>query len=266
MPWNSFTKDSIENGRFWFSSPTNFSDPIDCGISLNTTGNTPFFTNILAQGFSEIGNATGNSIKNPLQLESIAKSIQQFANNLTSNAEAIGSELNEAKADQAAYLDLKEKFASSGILSLSELGDNILMWSHYAQQHRGICLEFERTASNILGMPEFTLPVRYSIKAPIIDARRYRSANSEERKEIEHSLVLTKAADWTYEREWRVIRSTCANSTQILECKIACITLGLRAENDTQEYILSLARKAGFRVKKANLKANEFGLKIDEIT
>lgn len=265
MPWNSFTRDSLESGKFWFSSPTKFNDPIDCGISLSTTGNTPFFTDILAKGFSEIGKATGSSINNPLQVESITQSIHQFANNITSNAEAIGNELKEAKADQIAYSNLKEKFASSGILSLSELGDNILMWSQYAQQHEGICIEFERTASNILGLPEITLPVRYSIKAPTIDARRYRIANSEEQTEIEHSLVLTKAADWTYEREWRVIKNSCANSTQILGCKISSITLGLRAKNDTQEYILSLARKTGFRVKRANLKANEFGLKIDEI-
>jgi hypothetical protein len=264
MSWNAFTRDSIESGKFWFSSPTKFNDPIDCGISLSTIGSTPFLTNLLAKGFSEIGKATGTSIKNPSQTESITKSILQFTNNITNNAETISEEINEAKADQIAYLNLKEKFASSGILSLSELGDNILMWSHYAQQHKGVCIEFERTASSILGMPDTTLPVRYSIKAPTIDARRYRVADNEERKEIENSLVLTKAADWTYEREWRVIKNKCANSTQTIDCKIASITLGLRAEDDTQEYVSSLAKRRGFKVKKAKLKENEFGLKIEE--
>lgn len=265
MSWNDFTRDSIEHGKFWFSSPTKFNDPIDCGISLNTTGNTPFFTDILAKGFLEIGKATGTSIKNPLNINSITDSIQQFTSNITSNAEAIGNELSEAKADQAAYTNLKEKFASSGILSLSELDDNILMWSHYAQQHKGICIELERNSFNILGMPDHTLPVRYSIKAPIIDARCYRKADNDERNEIENSLVLTKASDWTYEREWRVIKNSCANSTQSLKCKIISITLGLRVEDSTQEHILFLAKKMGFKVKKATLKANEFGLKIEQI-
>lgn len=265
MAWNEFTKDSIEQGRFWFSSPSKFNDPIDCGISLNTNGNTPFFTNLLATGFQEIGKATGSSIRNPLQIELIKESIQQFTNNLTSSAETIGNEMTEATKDQEAHRHLKEKFASSGILSLSELGDNILMWSHYAQQHTGICIEFERAPSNILGILDCTLPVRYSIKAPIIDAGLYRTASKEEQNEIEHSLVLTKASDWTYEREWRVIKNDCANSAQPLGCKIESITLGLRAGDDTQEYILSLANTMGFIVKKARLRPNEFGLKIEQI-
>jgi Protein of unknown function (DUF2971) len=265
MSWNDFTKESIEQGSFWFSSPTRFNDPIDCGISLNTIGNTPLLTNLIASGFTEIGKATGVAIKNPSQSKSITESIQQFASSFINNTEALSSEMSEARLDQAAGIHLKEKFASAGILSLSELGDNILMWSHYAQQHKGICIEFRRNPSNILGKPDHTSPVRYSIKAPTIDARNYRTADKEGQNEIELSLVLTKAADWTYEREWRVVKNGCANSTQPLECKIESITLGLRSENAAQEHILSLAKREGFKVNKANLKPNEFGLKIEQL-
>lgn len=265
MPWGNFTQTSIEQGSFWFSSPTKFNDPIDCGISLSTIGNTPLLTNLITTGFSEIGKATGIAIKDPSQNISIADSVQQLASNFIRNTEALGSELSEAQLDQVAGANLKERLASAGILSLSELEDNILMWSHYAQQHKGICIEFKRTSSNILGMPGNTSPVRYSIKAPTIDARSYRTADPEGKNEIELSLVLTKAADWTYEREWRVIKHSRANSVQPLGCKIESITLGLRSEEATQEHVLSLAKREGFKVKKASLKPNEFGLKIDQI-
>jgi hypothetical protein len=33
---------------------------------------------------------------------------------------------------------------NSGVLSLSAVPDDILMWSHYANGHRGICLKFRR--------------------------------------------------------------------------------------------------------------------------
>lgn len=265
MPWNNFTKTSIENGKFWFSSPTRFNDPIDCGISLSTLGNTPLLADLITEGFSEIGKAAGAAIKNPLHSRSITESVQQFANRFTKNSEALGSEMNEANLDQKAYSNLKNKFASSGILSLSELQDNILMWSHYAQQHQGICIEFERTSSNILGTLHHTLPVRYSIKAPTINANSYRHATKENQNEIELSLVLTKAADWTYEREWRVIKNELADSLQPLDCKIESITLGLRTEAETEEFIISLAKTMGFKIKKANLKPNEFGLNINQI-
>lgn len=265
MSWNDFTKTSIEQGNFWFSSPTKFNDPIDCGISLNTIGNTPLLTNLITSGLTEIGRATGAAIKSPSKNESIAESIQQFASNFINNTEALGSELSEARLDQAAGVHLKEKFAAAGILSLSELSDNILMWSHYAQQHKGICIEFRRDPSGILGMPDHTLPVRYSIKAPTIDARSYRTTDREGKNEIELSLVLTKAADWAYEREWRVVKNGCANSVQSLGCKIESITLGLRSEEATQAHIVLLAKREGFKVNKTCLKPNEFGLKIEQI-
>jgi hypothetical protein len=265
MSWNKYTRDSIEKGCFWFSSPNKFNDPIDCGISLNTSGNTPFTANLLAAGFSDIGKTTGDSIKNHGSADSIKDSIHQFIKNITDNATTISNEMNEAAKDSEALHHLRDKFSSSGILSLSELDDNILMWSHYAQQHRGVCIELERNPTNILGSTDYTLPVRYSIKAPIIDARLYRGAEEIEQTEIEHSLILTKAADWTYEREWRVIKNGCADSLQSLNCKIKSVTVGLRIEDDTQQQVLELARTQGFKVKKAHLKSNEFGLKIEQI-
>lgn len=265
MPWNKFTKASLEQGTFWFASPTKFNDPLDCGISLNTKGNTPILKDLLTSGFTEIGIATGNSIRNPTDISSIVDSIKQFANNITENADLIKTERDEATKDQHAYETLKSDFSASGILSLSELGDNILMWSHYAQQHEGICIEFERSQNNILGLMDITLPVRYSIKAPIIDAKRYRTTTKEEQIEIEQSLVLTKAADWTYEREWRVLKNGCANSLQSLDCKIRSITLGLRAGDDVFEYISLLTKLLDFQVKRATLKPNEFGLIVAPI-
>lgn len=265
MSWTEYTKNSLKQGMFWFSSPTKFNDPIDCGISLNTKGNTPFFTDLIAAGLSEIGKATGDSIRNPTKANTITKSIQQFASSISGNAATISTEMSEATKDQVAYAHLKEKFSSSGILSLSELGDNILMWSHYAQQHEGICVEFERTSTNILGAMDCTQPVRYSIKAPIINARLYRTATNEEQVEVEHSLVLTKAADWTYEREWRIVKNGCANSIQSLDCKIRSVTLGLRTKDDVRKHIISLAQTSNFEVKTATLRPNEFGLTIDSI-
>ena len=37
-----------------------------------------------------------------------------------------------------------------GAFSMSQLKDNILMWSHYANQHKGFCIEFVRNNSNLL--------------------------------------------------------------------------------------------------------------------
>ena len=259
MQWNEQTKSSLTQGTFWFSSPAKFNDPIDCGISLNTKGNTPFFTDLITAGLSEIGKATDDSIRDPNKINSITEKVKQFASSISGNATTISTEMREANEDQIAYMHLKEKFSLSGIFSLSELGDNILMWSHYAQQHEGICVEFERASTNVLGAMDCTQPV------PIINARLYRTAKNKEKTEVEHSLVLTKAADWTYEREWRIVKNGCANSIQQLDCKIRSITLGLRTREDTRRQIILLANTLGFEIKTATLRSNEFGLTINPI-
>jgi hypothetical protein len=40
---------------------------------------------------------------------------------------------------------LQEKVDAVGVLSLSSTHENILMWSHYACGHRGVCLQFRVT-------------------------------------------------------------------------------------------------------------------------
>jgi hypothetical protein len=53
-----------------------------------------------------------------------------------------------------------EKF---GVLSLTARPQNTIMWSHYANVHKGICIGFERSPENMLGKKENTSKVNYTI-------------------------------------------------------------------------------------------------------
>lgn len=82
-----------------------------------------------------------------------------------------------------------------GVLCLSAQKDDILMWSHYADSHRGICLEFD-------GYYKFfaqAQKVQYPPVRPRINPFRQ---NDDEMMEI---ALLTKATPWKYEQEWRLI-------------------------------------------------------------
>ncbi len=98
----------------------------------------------------------------------------------------------------AARLQLSLTF---GVLSLSEVHDNLLMWSHYADQHRGFVIEFE-------GESEFLAPA-YAKRIPTFlekveynDLRPHLSATTLNRPEA----LVRKASAWAYEREWRAIK------------------------------------------------------------
>lgn len=83
-----------------------------------------------------------------------------------------------------------------GILCLSIKNSDILMWSHYANSHRGICLEFD-------GYFEFfanAMEVKYPLERPQINPFR------QNRHEMMEAALLTKAKHWEYEQEWRLVQ------------------------------------------------------------
>ncbi len=93
------------------------------------------------------------------------------------------------------------------VLCLSEKRDNILMWSHYAAQHTGICLGFDPEKWPLL--KEYAKAVSYQDEYPLVNAL---SPNPEDRV---RELVLIKSADWEYEAEWRVVRAATENQRYI---------------------------------------------------
>jgi hypothetical protein len=87
------------------------------------------------------------------------------------------------------------------VLSLTEVNDNILMWSHYADSHAGICLELTFQTSEELH------EVRYSDVRPqffFADVRK-QDRNEERFGNGIISTITTKASHWAYEKEWRWI-------------------------------------------------------------
>jgi hypothetical protein len=81
------------------------------------------------------------------------------------------------------------------VYCLSVLPDSTLMWSHYSANHRGICLEFDKNNPLI----EKARPVRYK--------KTYPEWTPQGVVHDPLALVLTKAMDWCYEREFRIVGS-----------------------------------------------------------
>lgn len=78
-----------------------------------------------------------------------------------------------------------------GYLSLSRTNKNILMWSHYAQNHEGFVIGFDASHSYFdLGMTE----IKYSDQRPYLNPLQGRQ---------DASLFYTKSTDWAYEQEIR---------------------------------------------------------------
>jgi hypothetical protein len=75
-----------------------------------------------------------------------------------------------------------------GMLCLSETWRNPLLWSHYADRHRGICLGFDVQDAFVKKVTYVN--ERIELHPPLSE-------------ETMQCLLFTKYAGWNYEQEWR---------------------------------------------------------------
>ncbi len=85
--------------------------------------------------------------------------------------------------------DIRKAF---GFVSFSHNWHNALLWSHYADCHKGMCLGFDLKD----GLAQ---PVRYAKTRPFLPPQTTQNTAT--------TLLLTKAHAWAYEEEWRVSAS-----------------------------------------------------------
>jgi len=89
-----------------------------------------------------------------------------------------------------------------GALSLSEDPKNDLMWSHYAEDHRGYLLGFDSTHPYFNEKITPSDELRHLRK--IIYTKERPKINLMKTNGVE--LFLTKGMNWQYELEWRIMR------------------------------------------------------------
>lgn len=112
--------------------------------------------------------------------------------------------------------EVRSLIAEGKILCLTELPDNIMMWTHYAESHQGIVLQF-RSVPKLDSAWGVARPVQYLADMPrLLDndflADMGSGLVSMDAESIMDRLVYTKSAEWAYEREWRVFAGGGRNS------------------------------------------------------
>lgn len=102
------------------------------------------------------------------------------------------------------YLDTFRKgIEELGILSLANSNENLLMWSHYAEDHKGMCLEFQRRPDSALGDSESCNPVNYIDNHPTLKTKSL--VDKIDALASKRRILYSKSKHWMYEQEWRHI-------------------------------------------------------------
>ena len=153
------------------------------------------------------------------------------------------------------YIPKFEEFLSGiNVTCFSVSGwKNALMWSHYANYYRGICVEYDFT--QIDDFPGIIKCVEYSDKRPTISLRDMGVAgfSFDEKKNviIEKSdsdinkiidYLCVKSPVWSYEEEWRIIDPlNGVNEPSFIKVpRIKSITLGLKMDPLCRKLLLNV--------------------------
>lgn len=176
----------FENELFRFTQPKYLNDPFECmpkkSFSLNYK--------ICELIKSKIRKKRNNSVSSQL--------IEDSFSNLFISANLLNIFHNN-------YVeDINNEI---GILSLSEIWNNTLMWSHYTEYHKGICVGFD---SNHEFFEEYTNEDKTEfkkIKKVEYSNKRVKLPKDEKEEHLIQENYFTKSKDWKYEKEIRVIQS-----------------------------------------------------------
>lgn len=126
-----------------------------------------------------------------------------------------------------------------GICCFTEKENDFLMWSHYANGHRGICLKFEWKKDSTFFEG---LKVQYDDKLPIVG----HFLNKEFNKEEAAMTILTKLKPWEREAEIREIVIDPTNRLKkFAPHSLAGVTFGESVSNDNIILIKNIIKQHG---------------------
>lgn len=130
----------------------------------------------------------------------------------------------------------------------SESPLNILMWSHYADKHRGFCVEYDlKNVFDEYGYDQLFCPVVYSKKRVSVllnskNRRKYKGYDIN----IVHAFdsLFIKSKIWSYEKEWRKI---VLDDNDIVkfnnDIHISRVYLGANISDDNAKMIKEICRE-----------------------
>lgn len=181
---------------------------------------------------------------------------------------------SDLKFIRAAQESNRQEMEKWGICCLSEIEYDILMWSHYANAHQGYCLQFLNEHGQSFGVqrkpedrgkkPDRLVPlqVRYFDTYPIVNCI------GDNPKTMAEKTCLTKAENWKYEKEWRIVDLSGLGSHQFPSQCLTGVIFGCRMPEEHKKLIRDWCkdRQPAITYYEAKQSEDSYSLNIVEIS
>jgi len=199
---------------------------------------------------------TPNKFNDPYDCYEGLVNFERFIEKLISSMNISKPKGNSVLAKRLVDEQFRDKI---GISCFSKKFNNLLMWSHYADKHKGACIGFDLDVGSINSIKGSR------VKGAVNYDRKYEPADfaGDEETWIRNWL-LTKAKDWKYEKEVRLI---CPNQNGVIEIEtymIKEVIFGSQADELFKKKVKEIVKRKDYNLEFSNLKLKENKFKLEK--
>lgn len=292
----NYSQLALKTNDIYLSNPSNFNDPYDCGIYINREKHWNYFINYYARlmGIENKDNSKELLIEKlkkffdktldietsinfnychteeeRLRLSIFIYKVRNYSFEKVPVPDKICYGILKALNDD--FLEKKNNLTDKFLVScLTTEKDNILMWSHYANNHKGFCIEYDlsEAKNNYLKLNEEEKNT-FNNLFPVV--------YSENRKEIINYNfngdtflswyllgLLRKYHVWSYEKEWRLALLKQEYPDQIIKFfPIKAVYCGCKMSKEEIEKIEEIIREKNIDLFISKIEEDSYKLKFE---
>ena len=240
----------LTEAEVFYANPNSFNDPLDCDPTLYLD--------------------TDRTALETLCIELLTRSkSREVASERITNHRYMSTEYGDYMTDASVeryYMQmlasdvrqsLVDEFGMMGVFSLASSWDCPLMWSHYADEHRGICIEYDAADAEFRNFAAVNYNRVRSIRVSELAAWKLNGCENA-KTSVFNTFFLSKAPQWKYEAEWRDISDR--QGAQPAPVLIKAVYFGLRCDSSVQTSVVKLLSKSDVTFYDVYPKDSSFGL------
>lgn len=236
--FNIATLDSLCRDTLHFANPGTFNDPLDCNPTVEGNSDLKELRTLLtllvqrrvsAEVLESLKRARLQGDKatahaNSRAQREAAAGLADIAYHATNPEYEIAEEEAEASLLTHEIGQELRRHYERGVCCFSTTYANPLLWSHYGDQHHGLCIGYGIERNPMPKLQRVIYGGSRALKTTTL-VRAFVHDDSDAKAELDRDVLLRKARGWGYEREWRLIGDQGLQDSPLLMKEI---TFGLR--------------------------------------
>ncbi len=205
----------VISDNVYYADPSTFNDPLDTRPSLKTDLDVAKLEKVLRSFVERRTSAEMSAAaktmesRGPKTMDHIKRHSRRQADQLIGEIEYRAMDTDYDSEDRQRLLlghyieeELLRQY-DKGIVTLAERATCPLMWSHYGDQHRGVCIGYSVPVNAAGDLHKVEYGGSRLVAASKVAAML--GGNDAARGQVDEAVLLRKASSWRYEREWRLI-------------------------------------------------------------